>query len=83
MNIYMVVFTSSERGDFEVFVSSSPKQVVIDFYKFIGGGALSQELFEKMVRNISIAEAVEACNALSSFYKIESIYGNLEEVWHS
>lgn len=83
MNIYMVVFTSSERSDFELFVSNSLKKVVTDFYKFIGGGALSQELFEKMVRNISITEAVEACNALSSFYKIESIYGNLEEVWHS
>lgn len=83
MNTYMVVFTSSERSDFELFVSSSPKQVVTDFYEFIGGGALSQELFEKMVRNISIAEAVEACNALSSFYKIEGIYGNLEEVWHA
>lgn len=83
MNIYMVVFTSSERSDFELFVSNSLKKVVTDFYKFIGGGALSQELFEKMVRNISIDEAVEACNALSSFYKIESIYGNLEEVWHA
>lgn len=83
MNTYMVVFTGSERSDFELFNSCSQKQVIVDFYEFVGGGSLSLELFEKMVRNISIAEAVEACNALSSFYKIEGIYGNLEEVWRA
>lgn len=82
MNIYMVVFTSSERSDFELFNSCSQKQVIVDFYEFVGGGSLSLELFEKMVRNLSIADAVEACNALNSFYKIEGIYGNLEEIWH-
>lgn len=83
MNAYMVVFTGSERSDFEIFNSCSQKQVIVDFYEFVGGGALSLELFEKVVRNLSIAEAVEACNALNPFYRIESIYGNLEEVWHA
>lgn len=38
MNTYMVVFTGSERSDFELFNSCSQKQVIVDFYEFVGEG---------------------------------------------
>lgn len=76
---------SKKVNDYEIVTGYNLHAAIANFYDSFSNGKLAnvdKAMFERMITAVGDEEAIEMHNALCK-YKIEKIYKNLEEVYHS
>ena len=82
MHTFLIIYTQGEDYGFHIVNAWDTKEAIEKFYDKTGphAGSMTTEMFRKVIKTLTVGEAVAVYNSLSASEQIVEMYENLYKV---